>query len=252
MKQGDFSELAESYIYRTGYSHKVIKELTRRVMVNDESITADVGAGTGKLTEDLIKLGFKGWAIEPNDSMRKEGIRLLGNVPFLWLVGSAEATGLPDACVDLVFMGSSFHWADPERALLEFRRILRPAGVFIAMWNPRNIECDPFHKEIEDWIHAETPHLKRLSSGSSRYTQHIESTLVKDGFFKNVVFMEDAYTVEMSTDRYLGAWQSVNDIRSQAGEEEFQKILNYIADKVSDRSSINVPYKTRAWMVQAT
>lgn len=252
MKQGDFSKLAKTYIHRTGYSHAVILELSRRAHLNPTQIvTTDVGAGTGKLTEDLVTLGFKGWAIEPNGSMRSEGIRLLGNHPFLWLAGSAEATTLPDACVDLVLMGSSFHWVDPEQALKEFRRILKPEGFFIALWNPRNVEADPLQKEIEEWIYRAVPHLNRRSSGSSQYTQNIAETLTTGRFFKDPVFVEEAYTIEMSKERYLGAWQSVNDIRAQAGEETFQKILHYIAGKVADKNSLKIPYKTRAWMVQA-
>jgi ubiquinone/menaquinone biosynthesis C-methylase UbiE len=253
MKLGDFTLLARQYIHRTGYSHAVIQELVSKTKFSpNEVITADIGAGTGKLTENLIELGFKGFAIEPNESMKNEGIRLLSHHPFLWLTGRAEATGLPDSSVDLVFMGSSFHWTNNDLALKEFHRILKPRGFFIALWNPRDIESDPFYKEIEDWIQSQIPHLCRHSSGHHKYTREIDKILLKGGFFKNVTFIEDSYTIEMSKERYLGIWESVNDIRSQAGEEKFKKILKYISSKLVDKSLLKVPYKTRGWMVQAS
>ncbi len=64
--------------------------------------------------------------------------------------------------------------------------------------------------------------------------------------------MEAPHLVEMSKDRYLGAWRSTNDIRAQAGEAKFQEILEHIGTKISNKNFISVPYKTRAWMVQAT
>jgi SAM-dependent methyltransferase len=53
--------------------------------------------------------------------------------------GSAEATGLPDACADIVTASQAMHWFDPARALPEIARILRPGGVFAAYdydWPP--------------------------------------------------------------------------------------------------------------------
>ena len=98
-----------------------------------------MGAGTGKLTQDLIDIKLSGIAIEPNTSMRTEGVKNLSNTPFTWIEGTAEMTTLPDSSVDLILMGSSFHWTDQLVALKEFHRILRPKGFFTAIWNPRDI-----------------------------------------------------------------------------------------------------------------
>lgn len=253
MNQGDYTKLAKNYFHRTGYSLSVLKTLYRYAgLIPGKTVTADVGAGTGKLTENLIELGFRGFAVEPNDSMSEEGRRLLGNENFLWSKGSGEKTNLPVACVDWVLMGSSFHWTHSQQALQEFKRILKPDGFFVALWNPRDLESSPFHMDIENWIHQQVPDLKRTSSGSKQYTKDIDKTLIEGGYFKDVIFVEGSHSVEMTPERYLGAWQSVNDIRAQAGEKKFQEILDFIKDKTREKSSILVPYKTRAWIVQAT
>ncbi|MEW2520652.1 class I SAM-dependent methyltransferase [Actinacidiphila alni] len=93
----------------------------------------DLGAGTGKLSASLVALGHRVTAVEPDDGMRGELVRLLPSVTAL--AGGAEAIPLPDASVDAVVVGQAFHWFDQERALPEIARVLRPGGTLGALWN---------------------------------------------------------------------------------------------------------------------
>lgn len=174
MKHGDFTELAKFYVDRPGYSLTLLNYVKSYIESElDREITvADVGAGTGKLTENLEEIGLTGYAVEPNDAMRQEGIKLFsGKDTFKWRAGSAEQTNLPDHCVDWVLMGSSFHWTNAPEALAEFRRILKPDGFFTAIWNPRDIQRSELHVEIENMIYKEVPNMKRVSSGSTVTTE---------------------------------------------------------------------------------
>jgi len=252
MERGDFTNLAKDYIHRTGYSRRVLGAVAAYIgALREGFIVADVGAGTGKLTENLCAMGFAGHAVEPNDAMRAEGMRLgTTTAQFTWRAGSAERTGLPDHCVDWVLMASSFHWTQAALALAEFHRILRPGGYFTALWNPRDLEHSDLHSRIEARIHALAPEISRVSSGSNKYTQGVEETLLSTGHFGNVIFMEAPHVEVMSKERYLGAWRSVNDIQAQAGPERFARILTAIEEEIHDLDSVSVPYRTRAWTVQ--
>ena len=252
MRLGDFTDLAKMYVHRVGYSDVILKALYEHLECNLEgTIVADVGAGTGKLTEGLISLGLKGYAIEPNQAMREEGVRLIGNGSFRWLTGTAESTSLPDKSVNWILMGSSFHWTEPEVALKEFHRVLTPGGAFTAIWNPRDLEACPLQQEIQALIQAQIPNFTRVSSGAKEYTKDIEKKLAYGGYFATPLFMEASHSVKMSKERYLNAWRSVNDIRTQAGEELFEKILESICERLKDVDTLDVPYKTRAWTVKA-
>lgn len=251
MKHGDFTELAKFYVDRPGYSLVLLNYIRSYVEGNlkREIVVADVGAGTGKLTENLEQIGLKGYAVEPNDAMRQEGIRLFsGKNTFEWRSGSAEATGLPDSCVDWVLMGSSFHWADAPWAVEEFRRILRPDGFFTAIWNPRDIQRSELHMEIEGMIYKEVPDMKRVSSGSVMTTEIMKQKI--GGNYRDLIFMECAHEELMSRERYMNIWRSVNDIRVQAGEDGFRRILKNIEDILKEYSEITVPYISRAWTAQ--
>jgi len=249
MKQGDFTELAKAYIHRTGYSLTVLSALAAYIGAWRTGFEVlDLGAGTGKLTENLTELGLKVRAIEPNQAMRAEGKKQVPQVN--WAEGSAEHTGLPDNSIDWLLMGSSFHWADLPLALAEFSRVLKPGGFFTALWNPRAIESNQLHARIESRVYAIIPDLKRVSSGSSSFTQNLDEKLSSTGHFSHLLFMEAPHQVLMTPERYLGAWRSVNDIQAQAGPDRFEQIMTAISSEIEGLEQIEVPYRTRAWTVQ--
>ena len=246
MKQGDFTALAKNYINRPGYSSLVLDVLSRALELGEDSQVADVGAGTGKLTELLFER-FQGLtAVEPNDEMRSEGVRLTpGEID--WRAGSAEENDLEDDRYDWITMASSFHWTNPETALPRISRALKPGAAFSIMWNPRNIVISEFHTNIEAGIREIVPELKRVSSGAAHNTKDWTDVLGSTGHFDSVFFVEACHEEIMTADRYLGAWRSVNDIQAQAGPERWEKIMAFIEEEISGLEEIVVPYKTRAW-----
>jgi SAM-dependent methyltransferase len=250
MRQGDFTTLAAAYVHRPAYSETVIDMLVATARATEVGrITADVGAGTGKLTAMLDARGVAGVAVEPNVSMRAEGERL--ELPaFAWREGRAEATGLDRESVDWVTMASAFHWADATAALKEFYRILKPGGFLALLWNPRDLERDALQARIEARIKALVPEINRRSSGGPAYTDAVEAQLLDSGLFGDLVFLEAPHVEHMSAARHLGAWESVNDIQAQAGDIRWAKILSAIREELADRSEIEVLYRTRAWLVR--
>lgn len=253
MKHGDFTELAKYYGNRPGYSLVALECLKNHVYNTvGEGKVADIGAGTGKLTENLSMIGCDGFAVEPNAAMRAEGEKVFAkNAAFKWSEGSAEVTGLADNSVHWALMGSSFHWVDSAVAVKEFYRILVPGGFFTAIWNPRNIESSELHKRIEDVVYGEIPNMKRVSSGKSVSTEEMREKLLSGGYFKDILFMEAPHVECMTKERYMNTWKSVNDIQVQAGEEGFKRILTKIEEIIRDMDTIEVPYLSRSWTVQS-
>lgn len=148
---GRFSTRVADYVkYRPGYPPAVLRLLEDECGLTSNSVVADVGSGTGILSELFLKNGNRVYGVEPNREMREAGERLLAAYPnFVSVDGRAEATTLEDACADFVTAGQAFHWFDPPHARREFKRVLRPGGRVVLVWNDRRTAGTPFLEGYE-------------------------------------------------------------------------------------------------------
>jgi len=149
-----FSSRVDDYVkYRPGYPVAILDLLRQECSLTSASTIADIGSGTGILTELLLKNGNPVFGVEPNREMRGAAELLLGNyTAFKSVPGTAEATTLSDNSIDMITAGQAFHWFDRDSAHREFLRILKPAGWVALIWNDRNITARPFFKAYEDLL----------------------------------------------------------------------------------------------------
>ena len=253
MKHGDFTGLAGNYArFRPGYAPQVATAILGYLGLDPATVDAvDVGAGTGIWTRTLAARGLRSvTAVEPNDDMREQGIETSKNTGVAWHKGSAEVTGRPDGSADLLSMASSFHWADFEKACAEFHRVLRPNGVFVALWNPRYIEANPLLVEIEDQIAKLKPDIRRVSSGRSGLTERLTDLLSAAPQFSEVLYLEGRHSAQQTPEQYIGAWRSVNDLQVQLGPDLFQKFLGYVEERTAGLDAIETTFLTRAWVAR--
>jgi SAM-dependent methyltransferase len=254
--KGDFSTLARDYAaYRPSYNRSLTHSILESHPVAITSLrVADVGAGTGIFTRLLVDSGATTvTAVEPNDNMRAAGAEMsmgprYGNIR--WIKGSAEQTGLQDDSVDLVSMASSFHWADTDVALAEFDRILSEQGVFVALWNPRITENSEVETIIQNELINRFGLKHRVSSGRSGTAENMMHILSTSPYFNDVTYVEAIDVANRSPEEYIGAWRSVNDIRSQLGEDNFSLFISFVEEVVQSRESVDVHYLTRAWVAK--
>jgi len=146
-----FSSRVDSYArYRPSYPPAAIELLSARCGLNAAAAVADVGSGTGILTEQLLASGARVFAVEPNDAMRAAAEAHLGGVAgFASVKGTAEVTTLGLASVDLYVAGQAFHWFDTARSRMEALRIVKPGGFGALLWNERPVDTDAFLADLE-------------------------------------------------------------------------------------------------------
>ncbi|AHH96133.1 hypothetical protein GCM10010174_43340 [Kutzneria viridogrisea] len=139
-----FSGFAELYDRVRPSPPAEIADLLRGWIAAEDPEVVDLGAGTGLATA----LWPRAIGVEPSAEMRAIAVARGLTV----LEGTAERTGLPDACADVVTAGQALHWFDPDRALPEVARLLRPGGVFAAFdcdWPPAvDWEVDQAYREF--------------------------------------------------------------------------------------------------------
>lgn len=138
---GRFASRAQDYAAaRPSYPPGAIDLLLEGLGPPERLLAVDLGAGTGIGARLVADRGARVLAIEPNAAMREAAAPHAG---VAWHAGRAEATGLPEACADLVFCAQAFHWFEPVSALAEVRRLLRGPARFVVLWNERERIQDP-------------------------------------------------------------------------------------------------------------
>ena len=126
-----FGRVVDAYEQtRPQYAADAIAHLAGRLPMRR---VLDLGAGTGKLTRQMVPVAESVVAVEPDDDMRAVLERVLPDVESL--AGSAEAIPLPDGSVDVVTVAQAFHWFELEAALAEMHRVLRADGGIALLWN---------------------------------------------------------------------------------------------------------------------
>lgn len=132
----------EAAAYRLKILHQVYgpgsRDVLRLAGIRPGMMVADLGCGVGQVTADLARaVGEEGLVIGVDLSRAQlgqaEGLcRRRGITNVRWVQASAVATGLPTASFDLVYCRFLLlHLVDPDAALREMHRLLRPGGKLV-------------------------------------------------------------------------------------------------------------------------
>jgi len=234
-----FDAAAESYERaRPGYPEEavawVVPEPGRRVL--------DLGAGTGKLTRQLVAAGHDVVAVEPLPGMRAE---LAAAVPTAAaLAGSAEAIPLPAADVDAVLVGQAWHWFDHAAAAAEIGRVLRSGGSLGLIWN--------FADERVGWV-EQLWRMMHEASGDGPYEGmrgEGEPPALNPSFepAEQRIF---AFEHRLDAETLLDLVQSRSYV-IRLTEERRARLLADVKDLVRDTPELAgetfvLPYRTRVW-----
>ena len=134
-----FDGRAEAYASaRPAYAPALMEWLQSAYHLGPGSVVADIGAGTGKFTTQLLALGATVYAVEPNAEMRAQAEIFLKESKRLQILeGTASATTLPEHHFDFVCAAQAFHWFDVTAFQKECRRLLKPDGLVVLVWNTR-------------------------------------------------------------------------------------------------------------------
>jgi arsenite methyltransferase len=125
---GDWDEM------RRGFFPESVRDAAyKAAAVREGHIAADIGAGTGFITEGLLKLGLKVIAVDQSPAMLGRMKTKFGeNEKIEYQTGEAERLPIPDGSVDAAFANMYLHHVQsPADAIKEMARILKPGGVLV-------------------------------------------------------------------------------------------------------------------------
>ena len=197
---------------------------------------ADIGAGTGKMSELLARGGLLVDAVEPSKAMRAQASSIEG---VTWHDGVAEDIGLPNGVYDIVVFAQSWHWMEPERAGLEAARILAPGGALAIVWNQMAVSIP--------WVHRLT---RIMRSGD---VHRPDRPPMPGGGFAPMILTQVAWEDRMTPEEILtlGTTRSSYIRSSEARKARMQENLRwYLYDHLgyAPGEQVTIPYATLVWL----
>lgn len=197
---------------------------------------ADIGAGTGKMSELLARAGLLVDAVEPSEAMRAQASSIEG---VTWHDGVAEQTGLPNDLYDIVVFAQSWHWVDSERAGLEAARMLRPGGALGIVWNQMDVSIP--------WVHRLT---RIMRSGD---VHRPDKPPTPGGGFAPMTLTQVAWEDRMTPEQILtlGTTRSSYIRSSEAGRARMQENLRwYLYEHLgyAPGEQVTIPYTSLVWL----
>jgi SAM-dependent methyltransferase len=237
-----FSEVAEVYDRgRPGYPPEAVAIAARELGLASADRVADLGAGTGKLTETLLGAGLEVVAVEPLDGMRA---RLSAAFPAVEAVAAtAEVLPFADGSIAAVFSADAFHWFDAEAAAAEIHRVLRPRGGVALLWHLPGWESD-----APAWWQRLRDLLDSLRAGHPGFVgeQGREAFAAHGGFEP---FTHRDVVSTFATDRE-GVLAYVQSISYVAGHPERDRVLDEVRAIVRDVEPHASPVRTFVWLTR--
>jgi SAM-dependent methyltransferase len=210
-----FGRTAREYeLGRPGWPDELLDQVVAELGLGPEAEVLDLGAGTGKLTRELVPRFARVVAVEPDDAMRAV---LKEVVPAAEaLAGRGEAIPLADGSVDAVFSAEAFHWFAGEESVAEIARVLRPRGALVIFWNIP-VEFADLGEEVEAVIdeafeRGGVPGLPRVLSGEWRRP-------IEDGPFEELREAEVERDVLNTRDEWIANLLSVSSIAHQSEKD---------------------------------
>ena len=237
-----FSSRVDNYVrYRPGYPTEITDLLRDECGLTKNSIVADIGSGTGKLSELFVNAGCKVFGVEPNKEMREAGERM-NFQNFTSIDATAEATTLPAQSADFVTVGQAFHWFDHAKCRVEFSRILKPGGWVVIVWNDRRTGSTPFLVDYEKLLREFSTDYEQVNHRNTDQPEVIRNFFGNEPRFKNFYYVQQ-FDFEGVRGRLLSS--SYAPEAGQPGHEEMLVALKRIFDAHQKNGTVAFEYDTR-------
>lgn len=216
--QDHFSGHAAAYAdARPGYPDDLFAWLAAQS--HGHQLAWDAGCGNGQASRALAEYFDRVHASDPSDA---QIARAVANARVDFVVETAEACSLPDACANLVTVAQAYHWFESARFCAEARRVLNPDGL-IAVWSYAESEVSADVDRVFDELHD-----VRLAQDWPAGRDHVVNR------YRDLVFDFDRVVTpafEMRTEwnlrqylAYLGSWSASQRHLARTGRDAVQEI----------------------------
>ncbi len=229
---------------RPSYSPHVLEYLQVNLKFFPTALGADIGCGTGQLTKILAEYFNLLYAVEPNDSMMNECKKRLCNYKNIhYLCCSAENTGIDNNILDYITVAQAFHLFHNADSLHELKRILKPNGTLIIIYNMKNHSSDLFKKN-EEVLLKYCPLYRRDFHATKFEENSFQDCFTKDSYRYHYFAYDNTEYLDCNTfvNRTLSASYSIQ--RDNSSYWDFIKELSSVFSDFSVNDKIKIELST--------
>lgn len=130
-----FEKVADQWdqMRRSFFSDNVREKALAAANVTTGQLAADIGAGTGFITEALVHKGLKVIAVDQSEAMLEEMKKKFGRFDTIdYRIGESDELPIPDETVDAIFSNMYLHHVEsPQIAIKEMVRVLKTGGKIV-------------------------------------------------------------------------------------------------------------------------
>ncbi|WP_309709144.1 class I SAM-dependent methyltransferase [Pseudolysinimonas sp.] len=231
----NFGSIAELYErVRPGYPAEAVAWfLPADAPASQELRIADVGTGTGKLTDALLARGREITAVDPDPGML--AVLSAKHPGVTTVTGTAEQLPFGDATFDAVTFGQSWHWVDPPRGSAEVARILRPGGHLGLFWNIRDAR-EPWVAELADILGHQSADELMLEAGGPVVTEPFAFDAMQEFGWTS--------TIDVATLVDLAATHGFVITASEVDRREMLDAVGALGERVAEADGmLRLPYR---------
>jgi len=243
-----FSNRVDNYVkYRPSYPSAIIDFLQKEYQLATDKMIADIGSGTGISSTLFLDKNYRVIGVEPNKEMREKSEELLSRYKnFKAIDATAENTQLDDHSIDVITAGQAFHWFDKEACKKEFKRIIKPDGIVVLIWNERLAES-AFEQEYDELIVKHSIDYKKIDH------RNIDEKNIQDFFHPNTVALkifsnQQIFDFEGLKGRLLSS--SYAPIENDARSAPMIADLKTLFDKYQTNNTITIHYSTNVYVAR--
>ncbi|MBF7682847.1 class I SAM-dependent methyltransferase [Acinetobacter sp. B5B] len=233
---------------RPSYPKDITTWLQQHLKLTQQSVILDLAAGTGKFTARLHPLTKNITAVEPVSAMREV---FKQQYPKIHIIDAlSHHIPLPSHQFDVIFCAQAFHWFSNIETLREMKRLLKPQGDLILIWNDKDTS--------QPWVKALSEHLKPFEKDAPRfYTHEWQQVFVQQHLFHAVATHQFNYvhtgTVQQVVTQRLLSSSFVKTWPSSA-QKQLKYDLEHIVHQMQGKSNtddIAFPYLTHIYHFRA-
>ena len=265
MKFVEDYESAKYYDTLPAFSYEFYDYLySDTIGINSDSIIADVGCGTGRLTLDFLCRGNKVYGIDPDKNMRDICFDKCHEFRYnLKLIdGTEKNMNIPNNSVDYIIVSQAFHRFEPKEFKKECDRVLKEKNNVLIIWYRVDF-YKPIFKELlqivkKNYTNYHTRYLTDEIEGAK--LEEKENNDIAQCFFENNSIMKEVIsTAHLNKEQFKNLALSLalfpithemNTVSKVLSDKEFdmdgyKNGINTIFEKYSKKDVIDLKFRVQ-------